>query len=113
MLAGRIKSDFRYSTGVVYNTFPLPDLSSDQKENLEEHALDILRIREPYIADGKTIAWLYNPETMPAALLKAHRDLDVYLESIYIGRLFRDDAERLEHLFKLYARMTKTAATTA
>lgn len=50
---------------------------------------------------------------MPAALLKAHRDLDGYLESIYIGRLFRDDAERLEHLFKLYARMTKTAATTA
>lgn len=113
VLAGRIKSDFRYSTGVIYNTFPVPSLSAAQREQLEDQALNILRIREPYLADGKTIAWLYNPETMPADLLQAHHDLDDYLEAVYIGRPFKDDAERLEHLFKLYARMTKTAAKAA
>jgi len=91
----------------------MPTLSSDQRTNLEDHALAILRIREPYIADGRNIAWLYNPETMPIDLLKAHCDLDDYLETIYIGRPFKNDAERLEHLFKLYARMTKTAAKAA
>jgi hypothetical protein len=112
-LTGRLKSDFRYSTGVVYNTFPLPALSGDQRNALEDYALSILREREQYIAEARTIAWLYNPETMPPDLLGAHRDLDDYLETIYIGRPFRDDAERLEHLFKLYARMTKAAAKAA
>lgn len=113
MLAGRIKSDFRYSTGVIYNTFPMPALSPEQQGCLEFHALDIIRVREPYIADGKSIAWLYNSTTMPSDLLQAHHNLDDYLEAIYIGRPFKDDAERLEHLFKLYARMTKAAAKAA
>jgi len=97
----------------VYNTFPSPSFSSGQKQILEERALQILRVREPYIVDGRAIAWLYNPETMPSDLLQAHRELDDYLETTYIGRPFEDDAERLEHLFKLYARMTKTAAKAA
>jgi hypothetical protein len=112
-VGGRLKTDPRYSNTLVYNTFPMPTLSLDQKSNLEDHALAILRIREPYIADGRTIAWLYNPETMPADLLEAHHELDAYFETIYIGRPFKDDVERLEHLFKLYARMTKTAAKAA
>ncbi|MBX9696077.1 MAG: N-6 DNA methylase, partial [Cyanobacteria bacterium] len=109
-VAGRIKTDLRYSNTLVYNTFPVPPLSIDQKAALEEHALNILRLREQYIADGKSLAWLYNPETMPEILLQAHRELDDYFEAIYIGRAFYDDTERLEHLFKLYARMTKKAA---
>lgn len=112
-VGGRLKSDFRYSNTLVYNTFPIPALSADQKTILEGHALDILRMREPHIVNGRTIAWLYNPETMPTELLQAHRDLDDYLETIYIGRAFEDDAERLEHLFKLYARMTKKVAKAA
>lgn len=55
---------------------------------------------------GKTIAWLYDPGTMPDSLLAAHNALDDTLEKIYIGRPFKDDTERLEHLFKLYAEMT-------
>lgn len=112
-VGGRLKTDYRYSNTLVYNTFPIPTLSDDQKEQLEEYALNILRMREPFIANGQTIAWLYNPETMPAELLQAHGDLDDYLEMIYVGRPFKDDAERLEHLFKLYARMTKAAAKAA
>lgn len=107
-VGGRLKTDYRYSNTLVYNTFPLPSLSGDQKTGLEDQALSILRAREPFVADGRSLAWLYNPETMPAELLRAHRDLDEYLETIYIGRLFRDDAERLEHLFKLYARASKS-----
>jgi len=80
---------------------------------LEYHALVIVRVREPYIADGKSIAWLYNPDTMPMTLLKSHQNLDKYLETVYIGRPFKDNPERLEYLFKLYARMIKTAAKAA
>ncbi|MDH7639980.1 DNA methyltransferase [Sphingomonas oryzagri] len=106
-VGGRLKTDYRYSNTLVYNTFPLPSLSAQQKTELEDHALAILRAREPYIADGRSLGWLYNPETTPDELRQAHRDLDRYLETIYIGRPFRDDTERLEHLFKLYARHSK------
>ena len=112
-VGGQLETRIRYTNTLIYNTFPIPKLSAEQKLTLEEHALNVLRIREIHIAEGKTIAWLYNPETMPNDLLQAHRDLDDYLETIYIGRPFKNDAERLEHLFKLYARMTKNAAKAA
>lgn len=72
---------------------------------MEGHAIEILGAREAH--PGKTIAWLYDPETMPANLLQAHKDLDDALERMYIGRPFKNDTERLEHLFKLYANMIK------
>jgi hypothetical protein len=103
-VAGGLETRLRYSNTLVYNTFPLPDLSEEQKSALEGHALEILRVREPYIADGKSIAWLYDTETRPPEVAAAHLDLDRYLEAIYIGRQFHDDAERLDHLFKLYTR---------
>jgi hypothetical protein len=104
-VGGRIKTDYRYSNTMVYNTFPLPELSENQKTILEEHAIEILGTREAH--PGKTIAWLYDPESMPPNLLKAHKDLDDTLEKIYIGRPFKNDTERLEHLFKLYVNMIK------
>ncbi len=104
-VGGRIKTDYRYSNTMVYNTFPIPSLSVDQKAILEGHAIEVLGVREAH--PGKTIAWLYDPETMPDNLLKAHKDLDDALEQIYIGRPFKNDTERLEHLFKLYAHMIK------
>ncbi|MBI0533063.1 class I SAM-dependent DNA methyltransferase [Sphingomonas sp. TX0522] len=106
-VGGRLKTDYRYSNTLVYNTFPIPDLSAEQKTDLEDHALSILRAREPHLADGRSLAWLYNPETMPADLRQAHRDLDQQIEGIYVGRPFVDDTERLSHLFKLYARTHK------
>ncbi len=107
-VAGGLETRLRYSNTLVYNTFPLPDLSEKQKSALEGHALEILRVREPYIADGKSIAWLYDTETRPPEVAAAHLDLDRYLEAIYIGRQFRDDPERLDHLFKLYTRSIAT-----
>lgn len=103
-VGGRLKTDYRYSNTLVYNTFPLPDLTESQKETLESHAWNIIAARDAH--PGKTIAWLYDAKTMPEDLLAAHHALDDTLEKIYIGRPFKDDTERLEHLFKLYAEMT-------
>lgn len=106
-VGGRIKTDLRYSNTLVYNTFPLPVLSVAQMNDLENHALEVLRVREGHLADGTSLATLYNPETMPDDIRDVHRNLDHHLETFYIGRPFRDDTERLEHLFKLYARSVK------
>jgi hypothetical protein len=102
---GRLGMGYRYSVKVVYNTFPVPKLSDAQRQALEDHVWEIIAQRESN--PGKTIASLYDPETMPPGLLKAHHDLDDTLEHIYIGRSFKNDTERLEHLFKLYAIMIK------
>lgn len=112
-IGGQLETRLRYSNTLVYNTFPIPDLSADQKTILEGNAIEIFGAREAH--PGKTIAWLYDPETMPANLLQAHKDLDDALEQMYIGRPFKNDTERLEHLFKLYANMIKKeqAAKTA
>jgi hypothetical protein len=105
-ICGRIRNDIRYSNTMGYNTFPLPDLSQAQKDALEEHTWAIINAREMH--PGKSIAWLYNPETMPDNLLNAHKDLDLTLETIYLGRAFKNDTERLEHLFKRYATLTQS-----
>jgi hypothetical protein len=71
---------------------------------LEEHAWQVVAAREAH--PGKTIAWLYDPDNMPPNLRDAHRALDDTLEKIYIGRPFKNDTERLEHLFKRYGEFT-------
>jgi len=104
-VGGRFKTDPRYSNTLVFNTFPLPGISESQKSELEECAWRIIAAREHNA--GKTIGDLYDPDTMPENLLQAHNELDETLERIYIGRPFKNDTERLEHLFKLYANMIK------
>jgi hypothetical protein len=104
LVGGRMKTDFRYSNTVVYNTFPLPMLNDEQIRILEDLAWGIIAAREAH--SGKTLAWLYASKTMPPNLSEAHSELDAYLEKIYIGRPFKSDNERLEHLFELYAEMT-------
>jgi hypothetical protein len=108
-VGGKFKMDPRYSNTIVYNTFPLPSFSQADEAQLESHAWAIIAAREAH--PGKTIAWLYDPKTMPSNLLDAHRALDVTLEKIYIGRPFKNDTERLEHLFKRYAEMIAVETT--
>ncbi|PTR28493.1 type II restriction/modification system DNA methylase subunit YeeA [Luteibacter sp. OK325] len=100
-VGGRMKSDYRYSNTLVYNTFPVPSLSSAQKDLLAEHSLSIIEAREAH--PGRSLAWMYDPATMPENLLEAHAAVDAAVEEIYIGRTFKDDAERLEHLIKRYS----------
>ncbi|WP_371809607.1 class I SAM-dependent DNA methyltransferase [Croceicoccus sp. YJ47] len=108
LTAGRMKSDFRYSSGVCYNTFPVPKLTEQHKADLTRCAEDILLAREAHFP--KTIAELYDPEKMPENLRHAHDRNDEVLERIYIGRRFKNDTERLEKLFELYTKMTSAKA---
>lgn len=98
-VGGRIGNGFRYSVRIVYNTFPVPFFSEEQIHQLDRSALTILRSR--YQNHPRSLAELYAPG-MPEDLRQAHRDNDDLLESMYIGRPFRNDTERLETLFKLY-----------
>ena len=104
LTAGRMKSDFRYSSGVCYNAFPVPKLTEKNRADLTAAAEGILLAREAHFP--ATIADLYDPEKMPANLRAAHDHNDEVLERIYIGRRFRNDTERLEKLFEMYTKMT-------
>jgi hypothetical protein len=107
-VCGRLKTDYRYSNTLGWNTFPVPTLTEKNKTDLTRCAEDILLAREAHFP--ATIADLYDPETMPADLRAAHERNDEVLERIYIGRRFRNDTERLEKLFELYTRMTAASA---
>ncbi|GHF09454.1 hypothetical protein GCM10016455_32870 [Aliiroseovarius zhejiangensis] len=100
-VCGKLKSDFRYSNTLGWNTFPVPRFTQDQLDQLSASARAILKTR--YMHHPKTIAELYDPDKMPDDLREVHRQNDELLESMYIGRPFRNDTERLEKLFKLYA----------
>ena len=103
-VCGKIKTDFRYSNTLGWNTFPVPTLTEKQRSDLTACAEAILLAREAHFP--ATIADLYDPENMPDNLRAAHDRNDETLERIYIGRRFRNDTERLEHLFSLYTKMT-------
>ncbi|WP_163849265.1 class I SAM-dependent DNA methyltransferase [Pseudooceanicola aestuarii] len=103
-VCGKMKTDFRYSNTMGWNTFPIPKLTEKNREDLIRCAEDILLAREAHFP--ATIADLYNPETMPENLRAAHDRNDETLERIYIGRRFKNDTERLEKLFDMYTKMT-------
>nr|WP_206599945.1 MULTISPECIES: DNA methyltransferase [unclassified Pseudovibrio] len=101
-VCGKLESRFRYSNTLGWNTFPVPDFSEADKAALEASAREILLTRAEH--HPKTIAQLYDPNKMPDDLREAHRKNDELLEKMYIGRPFKNDSERLEHLFKRYAK---------
>lgn len=106
-VCGKMKTDFRYSNTLGWNTFPLPRLTRKQRDDLTQCAENILLAREMHFP--ATIAELYAPGKMPQDLQAAHDWNDEVLERIYIGRRFRNDSERLEKLFALYTEMTAKA----
>lgn len=105
-VCGKLKTDFRYSNTLGWNTFPVPTLTEKNKAHLTHCAENILLAREAHFP--KTIADLYAPDKMPANLKEAHEQNDEVLERIYIGRRFKNDTERLEKLFELYTKMTSS-----
>ena len=105
-VCGKLETRYRYSNTMGWNTFPVPVLTEKNKADLTRCAEDILLAREAHFP--ATIADLYDPEKMPADLRDAHDRNDEILERIYIGRRFRNDTERLEKLFEMYTKMTKT-----
>lgn len=102
-VAGRLKSDYRYSSAICYNTFPFPNISAQRKEELTQCVFRILEEREKH--SDKTLAQLYDPDKMPEGLREAHRLNDLAVERCYRSKPFESDEERLEYLFKLYEKM--------
>lgn len=100
-VAGRIKSDFRYSAQIVYNNFPWPEeVSSAQRRAIEQAAREVLDVRRAH--RQTCLADLYDPLSMPADVLHAHRALDRAVDWAYGRRTFASDAERLTFLFERY-----------
>lgn len=106
-VGGRLKNDFRYSAILVYNTFPVPKLSTRRKNEIEDLVWKILDIRDE---EGGTLAELYgsplaakNPKPMNPRLKAAHEELDQVVDRAYRNRPFKDDNERLALLLDMYS----------
>ncbi|RQV98371.1 class I SAM-dependent DNA methyltransferase, partial [bacterium] len=102
-VAGRLETRIRYSSALCYNTFPFPSISKQKEAELEELAFAVLDEREQH--SEKTLAQLYDPDKMPKGLRDAHHAIDLAVEQCYRKTPFKNDEERLEHLFKLYEKM--------
>ncbi|MCY4189755.1 MAG: hypothetical protein OXD42_00220 [Rhodospirillaceae bacterium] len=101
-IGGRLKSDYRYSIGLVYNTFPLPPKDADLSK-LKPLAQAVLDARAAH--PDATMADLYDPDLMPPNLRRAHQALDRAVDRLYRRSGFASERERIEHLFRLYETM--------
>ena len=104
-VGGRLESRYRYSIGIVYNTFPTPDAFSTDiaRTKLEPLAQAVLDAR--VVHPDATLSDLYDPDLMPPNLRRAHQALDRAVDRLYRSRRFGFERERVEHLFMLYERM--------
>jgi len=136
-VAGRLKSDYRYSNKLVYNNFPWPEsLTEKQKQTVEEKAQAVLDVRASFVAPASrrlaqdaggtpallpehaggtpalqsTLADLYDPLTMPPALVKAHAELDRAVDACYRAQPFTSERQRVEYLFELYEKLSAPLA---
>lgn len=102
---GRMKSDYSYSNSVVYNNFPWPEKPSQKQiENVEDAAQNVLHVRKKF--PESSLADLYDPNTMPPALVKAHQALDKAVDLCYRPQPFTSESKRIEYLFELYDKYT-------
>ena len=102
-VGGRLKSDYRYSASLVYNNYPWPTANVAQKVIVEAKAQAVLDTRALF--PEASLADLYDPNTMPPALTKAHAELDRAVEKCYRKEPFKSDRERVEFLFALYEKL--------
>ena len=102
-VSGKLKSDYRYSTSLCYNTFPFPKIGIQKEEELTQTIFKIIEEREKH--SDRTLAELYDPDKMPLGLKEAHRLNNEVIERCYRVTPFRNDEERLEYLFNLYEKM--------
>ena len=105
-VAGRLKSDYRYSKDIVYNNFPWPEPTDQQREKIELTAQAIIDARTLY--PDSSLADLYDELTMPAELRKAHKANDrAVMEAYGMWGKVKSEAECVAWLFKMYEELTK------
>lgn len=107
--AGRLESRYRYAPS-VYNNFPWPvDATDKQREAVSNAAQGVLDARASF--PDSTLADLYDPSTMPPALVRAHQALDKAVDAAYVPsggkKRWDTEAERVAFLFELYQRLTE------
>ena len=105
VVTGRLEMRYQYSSSVVYNTFPWPNVNDKQKDNIEKTAQAILDARANY--PESSLADLYDPLTMPADLLKAHKSNDKAVLEAYSLNTNTSASEIVAHLFKMYEDLIK------
>lgn len=104
-VCGRLESRYRYSNEIVYNNYPWPENPSEKQiKTIEEKAQNVLDVRASF--PTSSLADLYNPLTMPPALVKAHNELDKAVDAAYSKQAFTSEAKRMEFLFELYEKYT-------
>ena len=106
VIGGKLETRLRYSAGMVYNTFPVPD---GELDSLEKPARDVLDIRKKY--SDSTLADMYDPDTMPPDLKKIHDGLDRAVEKLYRKEPFKSDEDRLDFLLEEYQKMISKQTT--
>jgi hypothetical protein len=104
-ICGRLKSDYRYSNGIVYNNYPWPENITDKNiKAIETAAQKVLDARAGFT--NRSLADLYDPLTMPPLLIKAHNELDKAVDLAYRPQPFTSEANRMVFLFDLYEKYT-------
>ena len=104
-VSGRLESRIQYSNGIVYNNFPWPENPTDkQKETIAAAAQAVLDARLQF--PTSSLADLYDPNSMPPALVKAHQQLDKAVDLCYRPQPFINETKRIEFLFELYDKYT-------
>ncbi|MCQ2301408.1 MAG: BREX-1 system adenine-specific DNA-methyltransferase PglX [Bacteroidales bacterium] len=105
VVCGRLKSDYRYSKDIVYNNFPWPTPTEEQKAKIEQTAQAILDVRAKY--PGSSLADLYDEVTMPPELRRAHQDNDRAVMAAYGFSTKMSESECVAELFKMYEELVK------
>ena len=108
IVAGRLKSDYRYSAKLVYNNFPWPECTEQQHQKIENLAQAVLDARQDEVNKdaSTTLADLYDPDLMPPTLRKTHKKLDKAVDLLYQPKPFNGPLERVKHLFELYKELS-------
>ena len=104
-VCGRLKSDYSYSNMIVYNNFPWPSPTNDQKEKIRKTAQAILNARALYT--DSNLADPYDPLTMPTELLKAHKANNRAVMHAYGFSIKMSEADCVAELMRMYQKLTK------
>ncbi len=106
LAGGKFKGDYRYSSVLIYNTFPFPkDVADNKRKNVIDKLNHLISIRDDY-CKSTSLAKLYKKGDMPHKLISAHEELDKAVDKCYRSKKFKDDGDRMKFLFDLYLEYT-------